>query len=114
LEALWKKTAPPKKNQPNVTYGEFHDYGLVTITLAQANGRSVARRIAVGRRGASFLGKIGGLNMARPPWGWFERDNRDERGLWFFDPATIIKRDFKLPSTFSTAYVRAPFWVPAN
>ncbi len=34
--------------------------------------------------------------MARPPWSWFDKNSRDQSlGLWFFDPATIIKRDFQ-------------------
>ncbi len=111
LDILWSKAGPGKNNsQNNLTFGEFHDYGVVTLNLAQANGRISERRINLGSRGASLLGKVGGINMARPPWGWFERDNRQERGRWFFDPATAIKRDFKLPNTFSTAYVRPPFW----
>jgi len=31
-------------------------------------------------------------------------------GIWFFDPAMIIKRDFALDGTFSTTYVRVPWW----
>jgi hypothetical protein len=49
--------------------------------------------------------------MARPPWAWFDKNHRtDPLGLWFFDQARIIKRDFKLGKSFSTAYVHLPFW----
>ena len=69
------------------------------------------QKIKVGEIGATFLGDSGGMNMARPPWAWFDKGHRnDPPGLWFFDPARIIKRDFKLAESFSTAYVRLPFW----
>ena len=110
LDVIWSKALTQKNN---VTFGEFHDFGVVKISI-RSNGRVTERRINVGKRGASFLGKVGGINMARPPWGWFARDNREQRGLWFFDPANVIKRDFKLPETFSTAYVQMPAWATAR
>lgn len=107
---LWPKAlAATAKKGP--TYGKINDYALIEINLAQANGRITARKIKIGAIGSSFFGTEGGENMARPPWGWFDRDRRtDALGLWFFDPATIIKRDFNLGETFSTAYIRLPFW----
>jgi hypothetical protein len=61
--------------------------------------------------GSAFRGSTGGLNMARPPWGWFDKNARKQPlGLWFFDPATIVKRDFRTDDSFRTAYVRLPFW----
>lgn len=94
-----------------VTYGAFHDYGRLTVNVLQPNRRAGERKITVGKLGFAFLGKVGGQNMARPPWGWFDRNARNEPlGLWFFDPAKIIKRDFKLDQSFSTTYVRVPFW----
>jgi hypothetical protein len=51
------------------------------------------------------------MNMARPPWSWFDKSHRgDPLGSWFFDPARIIKRDFNLDESFSTAYLHLPFW----
>jgi hypothetical protein len=107
LETLWTKA----KGEADSMYGVVFDYGEVTIT-AELNGNpSTEKKIKVGKRGCAFLGKVGGENMARPPWGWFERDKREQPlGQWFFDPATIIKRDFDLDAEFSTAYVRLPFW----
>jgi hypothetical protein len=100
-----------KENRTDITYGAFHDYGQVTVNVLQPNGRAGERKITVGKLGFAFLGKVGGQNMARPPWGWFDRNTRDEPlGLWFFDPAKIIKRDFKLDRSFSTTYARRPFW----
>jgi hypothetical protein len=93
------------------TYGETHDYGEITVSIVQADERVIKRKLAVGKIGSAFLGGVGGVNMARPPWGWFDRNLPHEQlGLWFFDPATIIKRDFQLDDSFSTAYVGLPFW----
>jgi hypothetical protein len=77
----------------------------------QPNGSVAAKKIKVGELGVTFAGDSGGTNKARPPWAWFDKTRRgDVLGLWFFDPATIIKRDFKLPESFSTAYSQSPFW----
>ena len=79
--------------------------------MVQTGGRVEVKKIKVGEIGETFAGDSGGLNMARPPWAWFDKHHRDDPlGLWFFDPASIIKRDFKLPESFSTDYVRLPFW----
>jgi hypothetical protein len=106
LQNLWTRA----KSGANQTYGELYDYGQITISVAQRRG-ATQRTIKIGRIGDAFLGGVGGRNMARPPWGWFGRDNREQSlGLWFFDAATVIKRDFGLGEEFSTAYVRLPFW----
>ena len=106
---LW--TAVKTKPANNKTYGSFHDYGELALSIAQANGRVAVRKIKIGTIGMAFLGNTGAPNMARPPWGWFDKNRReDPLGLWFFDPAKIIKRDFGLDDSFSTIYVRLPFW----
>lgn len=112
---LWLHGRTPAKSQSiagmNVTFGAVHDYGSITISVLQANGRSARQQFKIGKLGSAFFGKIGGRNMARPPWAWFDRSNRNEPlGLWFFDPAKIIKRDFRLDGSFSTTYIRLPFW----
>jgi hypothetical protein len=107
LAGLWAKAAA----KPNETYGVVFDYGEIKLMTSLAAGEPKERSFKVGTVGCAFLGKVGGINMARPPWGWFDRDERDQKlGLWFFDPATVIKKDFKLDEKFSTAYVRLPFW----
>lgn len=94
----------------NATYGEVHDYGEITIKL-QSGDQVSDSRTELQKIGVAFVGKVGGLNMARPPWGWFDRSNREGTlGLWYFDPAATIKRDFHLDEAFSTAYLRLPFW----
>jgi hypothetical protein len=105
---LWARA---KGGTSNITYGSTYDYGQVTINVVQAKGGITVRKITVGKVGVTFLGKAGGVNMARPPWGWFDKNARDTPlGRWFFDPAMTIKRDFKLGESFSTAYTRLPFW----
>lgn len=95
----------------NITYGVTQDYGPITIGLEGSDGRRVERKFDLGTVGSAFLGKVGGHNMARPPWAWFDLNDRDQPlGQWFFDPAQTIKRDFRLDDSFSTAYVRLPFW----
>lgn len=106
---LWQKARASPIASP--TFGKIHDYSLITINIVSSSGRVSPRRFRVGRIGSSFLGGQGGQNMARPPWGWFDLKRRaDPLGGWFFNPAVAIKRSFNLGETFSTAYVRTPFW----
>ncbi len=107
LETLRTKA----KGETDAMYGDVIDYGEVKITTNLNGNTSTEKRVKVGKKGCAFLGKVGGENMARPPWGWFDRDKRDQPlGQWFFDPATTIKRDFNLDSEFATAYTKLPFW----
>jgi len=67
--------------------------------------------VNVGRVGTAFRGKVGGENLARAPWGWFDAKDKDQPlGQWFFDPARTIRRDFALGDAFSTAYLSV--WPP--
>ena len=107
LSVLWSRS----KRETNETYGISYDYGEIKLMISLAGADSKEQTFKVGKVGCAFVGNIGGINMARPPWGWFDRDDRDKRlGLWFFDPATIVKNDYKLDASFSTSYVRLPFW----
>jgi hypothetical protein len=107
LSTLWSKA----KGETNSTFGVTFDYGEIKISTSLNGNSSAEKAIKLGKVGCAFLGSVGGVNMARPPWGWFDRDERDvPLGQWFFDPATTVKRDFKLDSSFSTSYVRLPFW----
>jgi hypothetical protein len=103
---LW----PKAKTVPNATYGETCDYGQVALSLLIGK-RTSERKFRIAKVGCAFVGKVGGLNMARPPWGWFDKDERNRPlGHWFFDPASTVKKDFGLDATFSTTYLRLPFW----
>ncbi|HVQ39593.1 MAG TPA: hypothetical protein VMS31_18790 [Pyrinomonadaceae bacterium] len=107
---LWPKARTPT-NDKGITYATLHDFAQISISVVQSNGRATVKKIKLGALGSSFAGDSGGLNMARPPWAWFDKSRRgDPLGLWFFDPARIIKRDFKLDESFSTAYLHLPFW----
>ena len=107
LTTLW----PRAHKGVSETYGLTTDYGRVGVSVALAGGRAPEERpVTVGRLGAAFLGKVGGHNMARPPWGWFDNKERDAQpGAWFFDPAGTIKRHFNAGDDFSVAYVWQPF-----
>lgn len=104
---LWPKA---KVSVKSMTFGTFQDYGSFTISYLK--GKSVIqKKVPIGKLASAFLGETGGVNMARPPWGWFSSsDRKDQLGLWFFDPARIVKRDFGLDEKFSTVYSRIPFW----
>jgi len=107
---LWSR-AKLRTETRGVTYAISHNYTELSISVVQANGRIAVKKIKVGEIGEAFTGDTGGVNMARPPWAWFDKTRRSEPlGLWFFDPARIIKRDFKLDDSFSTAYTQLPFW----
>lgn len=109
-DTLWPK-ARMRSDAPGITYGTSHDYAEISISLVQPNGSVAARTFKVGQLGDTFAGDFGGTNKARPPWAWFNKSRRgDALGLWFFDPATIVKRDFNLGQSFSTAYSQPPFW----
>ncbi|MEJ7623192.1 MAG: hypothetical protein WKF34_04305 [Pyrinomonadaceae bacterium] len=107
---LWPKAVGLTRKK-NATYGSTHDYADVSIKVLSAKGASTIRKVKLGGLGSAFLGTAGSESMARPPWGWFDSKRQgDPLGLWFFDPATIIKRDFDLGESFSTTYIRVPFW----
>ena len=111
---LWPRARSGKEDKGS-TYATSHDYAEISLSVALANGRVEVKQIKVGKIGETFLGKTGGLNMARPPWAWFDKHRRGEPlGLWFFDPARIVKRDFQLDESFSTTYVRLPFWAESK
>jgi hypothetical protein len=110
LVPLYTTLWPRARRGVNETYGEAHDYGRVTIRVVQKDGRQLESQIKLGVIGSAFRGRVGANNMARPPWGWFDQDERDQPlGGWFFDPARSIQRHFKRGSEFSTSYISAPF-----
>lgn len=107
---LWPRAKVSSENKGG-TYASAHNYGELSISVVQANGRIAVKKIKVGEIGEAYAGDTGGMNMARPPWAWFDKRRRsDPLGLWFFDPARIIKRDFNPRESFSTAYLQLPFW----
>jgi hypothetical protein len=107
---LWPRAKVRPENK-GTTYASSHNYAELSLSVLQAKGRIAVKKIKVGEIGQAFAGDSGGLNMAKPPWAWFDKKRRgDPLGLWFFDPARIIKRDFMLDESFSTVYTQLPFW----
>lgn len=91
------------------TYAETQDYGLVLVNVA-VEDRVEERAVRLEGIGSAFRGKVGGVNLARPPWAWFDGRNRSEPlGQWYFDPARTIRDHFGLGPGFSTAYLALEF-----
>jgi hypothetical protein len=104
---LW----PRALDGETATYAEVQDFGDVAIRVRRADADDTELKVRLHKIGVAFAGKVGGINMARPPWGWFDRSRREETlGFWYFDPAKTIKRDFRLDEAFSTSYLQTPFW----
>lgn len=86
-------------------YGEVEDYGLLLVDEFR-DGSIHEKEWRIGTIGSAFRGTVGGANLARPPWAWFDGKNKDQQtGHWYFDPARVIRRDFDLGAAFSTAYL---------
>lgn len=104
---LW----PEAQRGVNVTFAETEDFGLILYDLEKEDGTVDEETWTIGRIGAAFRGSVGGENLARPPWGWFDaKDKAQPRGEWFFDPARTIRRDYGLGDGFSIAYTE--LWPP--
>lgn len=103
-ETLW----PRARANAAETYGEAKDFGSFSIRVLE-NGKVVEKQQSVGSLGAAFLGAVGAANKARPPWGWFDyRERQQRKGEWFFDPATTIRRHY-YAYTLSNVYVHHPY-----
>ena len=74
--------------------GVFDDRSWM-IEVRDADDDIVSHDVTLGEVGSLFRGTVGGRNMARPPWGWYDQDEEDRRqGEWFLAPAETIKRHF--------------------
>ena len=103
---LW----PRARGASNETFGKSCDYDTLTVSVADARGRATSRKVKLGQLGCAFSGKVGAENAARPPWAWFDREEREQTlGAWFFDPAATLKRHYGFGDDVSTAYLHAPF-----
>lgn len=88
------------------TFAEVSDHGLVLIDMLRGD-RVEETTWRIGGIGSAFRGSVGGRNLARPPWAWFDgKDKAQPMGQWFFDPARAVRRDYALDDSFSTAYLR--------
>ena len=104
-ETLW----PFARDQAGVLYGGGFDYGRWSVEVLDRDDRVATREVTIGEIGSLFRGTVGGRNMARPPWGWYDQDEPDRRqGEWFLAPAETVKRHFDLGDDFSTTYLHHP------
>jgi Zn-dependent protease with chaperone function len=106
FDSFW----PRARSGRNETCGEEHDYGVVSARFVQG-AEEVERHIRLGVMGSALNGVVGAANMSRPPWGWFDgQDRARPLGEWFLQPAETIRRRWNLPESFSTTYVYHPFF----
>lgn len=99
---LW----PRARQGITATYAETTDYGTLLISALDTDGNAKEHLVRLGHVGSAFRGKVGGENLARPPWGWFDGKNPGEPiGQWYFDPARTIRDHFGLGRDFSVAYL---------
>ena len=61
----------------NQTFGDDFAYAPLSVRARQRSGDDAALDVSPGALGASFRGAVGGRNMARPPWGWFDSRERE-------------------------------------
>ncbi len=105
LETFWPRARAGNQEM----FADEYDYGITTIRV-DASGQDVERVVKIGKMGSALNGKVGAANMSRPPWGWFEGEDRGRPlGEWFLQPAESVKRRWNLPDTFSTTYLYNPF-----
>lgn len=94
----------------NQTFGDDFAYAPLSVRARQRSGDDAALDVAPGALGASFRGAVGGRNMARPPWGWFDSRERERPlGEWFLDPAGVVARHFMPDEPFSFVYLHHPY-----
>ncbi|MEP7307021.1 MAG: hypothetical protein ABJA98_16025 [Acidobacteriota bacterium] len=99
----------------NDSFGEAVDYGtrtIVVVALGKGGVPTVApRQVRIGKIGSALRGVAGGQNKARPPWGWFDKSERNRPlGEWFFDPAgTVLRHRGVTTERWATAYLHQPF-----
>ncbi|MCC7176484.1 MAG: M48 family metalloprotease [Bryobacterales bacterium] len=104
-ETFW----PRARSGKNETYGLEHDYGILSARFTEG-AEDTLRHVRLGVMGSALNGAVGAANMSRPPWGWFDGQDRGRPlGEWFLQPAETIRRRWKLPESFSTAYAYHPF-----
>lgn len=107
-DTLWQRA----QQVPNETFGEKLDYATRSVLRLIGNGsQSDKVEQAFNHLGSAFLGKMGFQNKARPPWAWYDDAERNQpRGEWFFDPAAVIARHFKLGAEWTLVYSYNPYF----
>jgi len=113
---LWAKA----REDGGSLFADVRDYGALSVSVAAiAAGADGAvpvavevREVSLGRLGSALKGAEGAINMARPPWGWFDASDRTRPvGEWFLDPAaTVVRHVDALRAILVPAYVHQPFF----
>ena len=104
-EALW----PFAQARHQGIFGGRFDYRSWTVQATDGSGTVTPHEVSVGEVGSVLRGTVGGRNMARPPWGWYDQSEENQRqGGWFLTPAETVKRHFGLGDAFSTIYEHHP------
>ena len=110
-ETLW----PFARDRLRDLYAGAFDYRTWAVQVLDGesqNGRVREHEVTLGEIGSSFRGTVGGRDMARPPWGWYDQDEQGgegrRQGEWFLTPAETIKRHFGLDDDFSITYLHHP------
>jgi len=94
----------------NPTYGSLSDYGTRAVNRVGPDGSESPVQVQFGEMGSAFRGVEGAVNMARPPWGWFDSSERDRPlGEWFLDPAGSATRRIELLRGAGASYLHQPF-----
>lgn len=102
---LW----PRARGDVNTSFAVTQDFGTRKVSVVTSEG-TTTRDAVLGVMGSSFRGLEGAANMARPPWGWFDMNERDQpAGQWFLDPASVVVRHFDDLKSAATAYIHQPF-----
>ncbi len=65
------------------------------------------------RVAGAFLGRAHGRDMAKPFWGWHDKETKEKgvlaRGQWALDPAYSVSRNLTLPGPVSLQYTFNPY-----
>ena len=105
-DTLWARA----QTGVSVTFGDEHAFAVLAVRTRLASGDDATLEIEPGVLGAALRGVVGGRNMARPPWGWFDNSERERPlGEWFLDPAGTVFRHFEPDEPFSLVYLHHPY-----
>src|SRR4030095_1259336 len=97
FDTFWKHARAGKGE----SFGEEHDYGILTRRVGNS-AEDVGQHIRLGVIGSALNGTVGAANMSRPPWGWFDGEDRTRPlGEWFLQPADTTRRRWDVPGSFS-------------
>ena len=100
-DTLWQRA----QQGANETFGETLDYQTRVVQRFASDNPTAKVEQTFNQLGSAFLGKVGFKNKARPPWAWYDEAERERpRGEWFFDPAAVIGRHFKMGQEWSGFY----------